>query len=149
MAVVQEETSLSGARTGAFGLEPDIAIVVDVTHATDQPGITLGPVTKHALGSGPVVARGTIVHPVVADLLCDTAEELGMGFTIESMGRATGTDADVVHNSRAGVATGIVSVPLRYMHSSVELADVADIEATAKLIAAFAQKLTPELSLAR
>jgi putative aminopeptidase FrvX len=149
MAVVQEETSLSGARTGAFGLEPDIAIVVDVTHATDQPGSTHGPVTKHALGAGPVVARGTIVHPVVADLLCDTAEELGMGFTIESMGRATGTDADVVHNSRAGVATGIVSVPLRYMHSSVELADVADIEATAKLIAAFAQKLTPELSLAR
>jgi putative aminopeptidase FrvX len=149
LAVVQEETSLSGARTSAFGLEPDIAIVVDVTHATDQPGITLGPVTKHALGSGPVIARGTIVHPVVVDLLCDTAEEIGMSYTIESMGRATGTDADAVHNSRAGVATAIVSVPLRYMHSSVEVADLADVEATAKLIAAFAQKLTPGLSLAR
>ena len=126
-----------------------IAIVVDVTHATDQPGIALGPVTRHALGSGPVIARGTIVHPILVDLLCDTAEELGMSYTIESMGRATGTDADVVHNSRAGVATGIVSVPLRYMHSSVEMADLADIEATAKLLAAVAQKLTPELSLVR
>jgi putative aminopeptidase FrvX len=149
VAVVQEETSFAGARTTAFGLEPDIAVVVDVTHATDQPGVELGPVTKHALGSGPVIARGTIIHPVVAELLHDTAEELEMGFTVESMGRSTGTDADAVHASRAGVATGIVSVPLRYMHSSVELTDLRDIEAAAKLIAAFAQKLTSELSLAR
>jgi putative aminopeptidase FrvX len=149
LAVVQEETSLSGARTSAFGLQPDIAIVVDVTHATDQPGITLGPVTRHALGSGPVITRGTIVHPVVVDLLCDTADELGLGYTVESLGRATATDADAVHNSRAGVATAIVSIPLRYMHSSVELADMADVQATAKLLAGFAQKLTPGLSLAR
>jgi endoglucanase len=149
LAVVQEETSFSGARTTAFGLEPDVAIVVDVTHATDQPGIALGPVTKHALGSGPVIARGTIVHPGVVDLLIDTAEELEIGYTIESLGSATATDADVVHNSRAGVATGIVSVPLRYMHSSVELADMADVEATTKLLAGFARKLAPELSLAR
>ncbi len=149
VAVVQEETSFAGARTSAFGLEPDIAIVVDVTHATDQPGVALGPVTKHALGSGPVIARGTIVHPVIVDLLCDTADELKLDYTIESMGRATGTDADAVHVSRTGVPTGIVSVPLRYMHSAVELADTADIEAAARLIAAFAQKLTPGLSLAR
>ena len=149
LAVVQEETGFAGARTSAFGIRPDVAIVVDVTHATDQPGVSLGPVTRHALGSGPVIARGTIMHPVVVDLLCDTADELGMDYTIESMGRATYTDADAVHDSRTGVATGIVSVPLRYMHSAVELADLADIEATAKLIAAFAQKLTPGLSLAR
>ncbi|HET9126067.1 MAG TPA: M42 family metallopeptidase [Solirubrobacteraceae bacterium] len=149
LAVVQEETGFAGARTSAFGLQPDVAIAVDVTHATDAPGIALGPVTRHALGSGPVVARGTIIHPVVVDLLCDTADELGMAYTIESIGGATHTDADVVHTSRAGVATGVVSVPLRYMHSAVELADIADIEATARLIAAFARKLTPELSLAR
>ncbi len=149
VAVVQEETSLSGARTSAFGLEPDIAIVVDVTHATDQPGITLGPVTKHSLGSGPVITRGTIIHPVVVDLLCDTADEISLAYTVESLGRATATDADAVHNSRAGLATAIVSVPLRYMHSSVELVDMADVRATAKLLAAFAQKLTPGLSLAR
>jgi endoglucanase len=149
LAVVQEETSLSGARTSAFGIDFDIAVVVDVTHATDQPGITLGPVTKHALGSGPVITRGTIVHPVPTELLIDTAEELGVGHTVESVGRSTGTDGDAVHNSRAGIATAIVSIPLRYMHSSVELVDIADVEATAKLIAAFAQKLTPGLSLAR
>jgi putative aminopeptidase FrvX len=149
LAVVQEETTFAGARTSAFGLDPDVAIAVDVTHATDQPGVELGQVTAHKLGSGPVICRGTILHPVISDLLIDTAEELGMDFTLESEGRGTGTDADAVHSSRAGVATGLVSVPLRYMHSSVELADVSDIEAAAKLIAAFAQKLTAELSLAR
>jgi endoglucanase len=149
LAVAQEETTFAGARTSAFGLEPDVAIVVDVTHATDQPGVQLGQVTKHALGSGPVIARGTTLHPVVCELLLDTAEELSMPFTVESMGRATGTDADAVHASRTGVATGIVSVPLRYMHSSVELVDLADIEAAARLIATFAQKLTAGLSLAR
>ena len=149
LAVVQEETTFAGARTSAFGLEPDIAIAVDVTHATDQPGVELGPITDHKLGTGPVVCRGTILHPAITELLLDTATELGMDFTIESEGRGTGTDADAVHAARSGVATGLVSVPLRYMHSSVELADVADIEAAAKLIAAFAQKLTADLSLAR
>jgi putative aminopeptidase FrvX len=149
LAVAQEETGFAGARTSAFGLAPDVAVVVDVTHATDQPGVELGPVTKHALGSGPVIARGTSLHPVVCDLLYDTAEELSIPFTVESLGRSTGTDADAVNDSRTGVASGVVSVPLRYMHSSVELVDLADIEATARLIAAFAQKLTAELSLAR
>ena len=117
--------------------------------APHQPGVELGPVTHHKLGSGPVICRGTILHPVISELLIDTAEQLGMTYTLESEGRNTGTDADAVHASRAGVATGLVSVPLRYMHSSVELADVADIEAAARLIAAFAHTLTAELSLAR
>ena len=149
LAVAQEETSFAGARTSAFGLAPEIAVVVDVTHATDQPGVELGEMTKHALGSGPVIARGTTLHPVVCELLCETAEELQMAFTIESLGRGTSTDADAVHASRAGVATGLVSIPLRYMHSSVELAAISDIEAAATLIAAFAQKLTAELTLER
>ncbi len=149
LAVAQEETTFAGARTSAFGLEPDIAVVVDVTHATDQPGVELGPMTKHPLGSGPVVARGTTLHPVVCELLHETAEELEMAFTVESLGRGTGTDADAVHATRAGVATGLISVPLRYMHSSVELAAISDIEAAATLIAAFAQKLTSELTLER
>ena len=124
-------------------------MIVDVTHATDQPGVELGQMTKHPLGSGPVVARGTTLHPVVTELLLDTAEELGAPFTVESLGRGTGTDADAVHIARAGIPCGLVSVPIRYMHSSVELAAVADIEAAATLIAAFAAKLSPELSLVR
>jgi putative aminopeptidase FrvX len=149
LAVAQEETTFAGARTSAFGLEPDIVIVVDVTHATDQPGVELGQMTKHPLGSGPVVARGTTLHPAVSELLLQTAESLEMDFTVESLGRGTGTDADAIHAARAGIPTGLVSVPIRYMHSSVELASIPDIEAAATLIAAFAQRLSPELALVR
>ena len=149
VAVAQEETSFAGARTSAFGLEPDLAVVVDVTHATDQPGVELGQVTKHTLGSGPVIARGTSLHPAVCELLYETAESLELPFTVESLGRGTGTDADAVHAVRAGVPTGLVSVPIRYMHSAVELAAIADIEAAARVIAAFAQRLAPPISFER
>ena len=106
LAVAQEETTFAGARTSALRLEPDVAIVVDVTLATDQPGVELGQVTKHELGSGPVIARGTTLHPLVFELLYEAAEEEGIPFTVESLGRGTGTDADAVHISRAGVPTG-------------------------------------------
>ncbi|HEX3689706.1 MAG TPA: M20/M25/M40 family metallo-hydrolase [Solirubrobacteraceae bacterium] len=149
MAVTQEETSFAGARTSAFALEPAVAIVVDVIFATDQPGIELGPMTKHPLGSGPVIARGTSLHPAVTDLLIDIAEEHEFPFTLESLGGATGTDADAVHASRTGVPTAVVSVPLRYMHSPVELVSLADIQVAAELIAAFAKRLEPGMSFAR
>jgi putative aminopeptidase FrvX len=149
LAVTQEETTFAGARTSAFALEPDLAIVVDVTFATDQPGVDLGPITKHGLGSGAVIARGTALHPRVTDLLADVAEEEELPFTLESLGRMTGTDADAVHSSRTGIPTGIVSVPLRYMHSPVELVSVADIEVASQLIAAFARKLEPGMSFER
>jgi putative aminopeptidase FrvX len=149
MAVVQEETSFAGARTSAFSLAPDLAIVVDVTFATDQPGIDLGPITKHPLGSGPVVARGTALHPAVTELLYETAEQEGFDFTVESLGRSTGTDADAVNISRGGIPTGLVSVPIRYMHSPVELVSMADIDAAARLIAAFARRLEPGMSFER
>jgi putative aminopeptidase FrvX len=149
MAVAQEETSFAGSRTSAFALEPDVAIVVDVTFATDQPGIELGPMTKHPLGSGPVIARGTTLHPKVSELLYDTAEAEELPHTLESLGRSTGTDADAVHASRSGVPTGIVSVPLRYMHSPVELVSLADIQVAAELIAAFAKQLEPGMSFER
>ena len=128
LAVAQEETTFAGSRTSAFALEPDLAIVVDVTFATDQPGVELGPMTKHKLGSGPVIARGTTLHPAVTELLHDTAEQEDLPFTVESLGRGTGTDADAIHLSRSGVPTGLVSVPLRYMHSPVELVSLDDIE---------------------
>jgi putative aminopeptidase FrvX len=149
LAVAQEETTFAGSRTSAFALEPDLAIAVDVTFATDQPGVELGPITKHTFGSGPVIARGSLLHPLIADLLYETGEQEEIPFTVESMGRTTGTDADAIHSSRAGVPTGIISVPLRYMHSPVELVSLPDIEAAAKLIAAFAQRLTPGMSFER
>ena len=141
VASVQEEITFAGARTTAYALEPDVAVVVDVTHATDAPGIEVKEIGKHELGSGPVIERGSIISPAVFELLHDTAEAEGIPFTIAASARSTGTDADAVHISRAGIPTGVVSIPLRYMHSPVELVQLDDVEATAKLIAAFARRL--------
>jgi endoglucanase len=149
LAVVQEETTFAGSRTSAFANQPDVAIVVDLTFATDQPGVELGPITKHTLGSGPVIARGTTLHPVVFELLYETAEAEGIPFTVESLGRGTGTDADAIHLSRSGVPTGLVSVPSRYMHSPVEMVSLEDVDAAARLIASFAARLGPETSFER
>jgi endoglucanase len=149
LAVAQEETTFAGSRTSAFSLYPDVAIAVDVTFATDQPGIELGEITKHTLGSGPVIVRGTTLHPRVFELLHDAAEDENIPFTLESSGRGTGTDADAVHLSRAGIPTGLVSVPLRYMHSAVEMVSVDDADNAARLIAAFAFRLEPGMSFAR
>ena len=149
LAVAQEETSFAGARTSAFSLEPGAAIVVDVTFATDQPGVELGQITEHKLGSGPVIGRGTTLHPRLFELLYQAGEQEGIPFTVESMGRGTGTDADAIHLSRAGVPTGLVSVPLRYMHSPVELVSLHDVNAAARLIAACAKLLEPGVSFER
>jgi putative aminopeptidase FrvX len=149
LAVTQEETNFAGARTSAFSLYPDVAIVVDATIATDQPGIELGEMTKHPLGSGPAIERGSSLHPKVFELLYDTAEAEGIPFTVSTSGRYTGTDADAVNIARGGIPTGLVSVPVRYMHSPVELVELADIDATARLIAAFAARLEPGMSFER
>ena len=148
-AVAQEETTFAGSRTSAFAHEPDVAIVVDLTFATDQPGVELGQITKHTLGSGPVIARGTMLHPRVFELLYDAGKREEIPFTVESLGRGTGTDADAIHLSRGGVPTGLVSVPSRYMHSPVEMVSVYDVEAAARLIAAFAKQLEPGMSFER
>jgi endoglucanase len=149
LAVAQEETSFGGSRTSAYRHNPDVAIAVDVTFATDQPGVELGEITKHEFGSGAVISRGTSLNPHVFELLHDAAEAEGIPFTVESHGRSTGTDADAIHISRTGVPTGLVSVPLRYMHSPVEMVALADIDAAARLIAAFARRLDPTTSFAR
>jgi putative aminopeptidase FrvX len=149
MAVAQEETSFAGSRTSAFAHQPEVAIVLDLAHATDQPGVELGPLTKHPLGSGAVLSRGTTLHPLVFELLYDAATEEKIPFTIESHGRATATDADAVHLARSGIPTSLVSVPARYMHSPVEMVALEDIDAAIRLLAAFARRLSSETSFAR
>ena len=149
LAVTQEETGLAGARTSAFRHKPDVAVVVDVTHATDQPGVQLGEMTEHKLGSGPVIARATSLHPAVFELLHETAEKAGIPFTVESLARGTGTDADAIFISRSGVSTGLVSVPCRYMHSPVEMVQLDDVDACARLIAAYARRLPADASFQR
>jgi endoglucanase len=147
--VVQEEIGLNGARASAFGLQPDVAIVVDVTHETGSPGVEVNEIGKHTFGQGAVIGRGSTLNPVVFELLHDTAEREQIPFTIAASSRGTGTDADVIHLSRAGVPTGGVSIALRYMHSPVEMVQLDDIDYCARLIAAFAQSLSPATSFAR
>ena len=146
---MQEETTFGGSVTTAHSLRPDIAIAVDVTHATDAPGIPEQELGKHHFGSGPVIERGSNLHPVVSELLIEAAEAEGIPYTLSASGRATGTDADAIHTSRGGVATGLVSIPLRYMHSPVEMVQLDDVHNAARLLAAFARRLPADVSLER
>jgi len=149
VAAVQEEIGLFGARTSAFQLRPDLAVAVDVTHATDAPGVDEKQVGSHPLGSGPAIGRGSTLSPKVFELLVDAAEATGIEYTISASGRGTSTDADAIQISRSGIPTGLVSIPLRYMHSPVELVDLGDLEATVELIAAFAARLADGVDLKR
>ena len=149
VAAAQEEVTFGGSRTSAFALEPDAAIVVDVTHATDAPGIDVKEAGKHELGSGPVLSRGSTLNPALFELLFNTAQAEKIPFTIEGSARGTGTDADAVHLSRGGVPTALVSIPIRYMHSPVELVQLDDVRACARLIAAAALRLDADSSFAR
>ncbi len=149
VAAVQEEIGLFGARTAAFEIRPDIAVAVDVTHATDAPGVDEKELGSSPLGSGPVIGRGSTLSPKVFELLVETAEAKGIEHSISASGRGTSTDADVLQISRSGIPTGVVSIPLRYMHSPVEMVDLRDVEATVELIAAFANRLTADVDLSR
>lgn len=141
VAAVQEELGSHGARAMAHELEPDLAVVVDVTHATDAPGVEVGELGEHGLGSGPSITRGAVVSRPLNDLLDEAAESAGIETTTEAAGGSTRTDADAIHYSRAGVPTAVVSIPLRYMHSPVELVELGDVEATIALITAMALRL--------
>jgi len=149
VAAVQEEIGLFGARTAAFEVRPDIAVAVDVTHATDAPGVDEKEIGTHPLGSGPVIGRGSTLSPKVFELLVETAEAEGIEYSLSASGRGTSTDADVLQISRAGIPTGLVSIPLRYMHSPVEMVDLRDVEAVVELLAAFAGRLTTDVDLTR
>ncbi len=141
VAVAQEEITFGGSRTSAFALEPAAAIVVEVTHATDAPGIEVKESGKHELGSGPAIGRGAILNERLFELLSETAEAEQIPFTVEASARATGTDADAVHLSRGGVPTALVSIPIRYMHSPVELVQLDDVQACVQLVAKAALRL--------
>jgi endoglucanase len=149
VAAVQEETNFGGSRTSAHTLRPDLAVVVDVTHATDAPGIDERENGTHPFGSGPVIERGSTMHPAIFELLHETAEAESIPFTVSASARATGTDADAYNISRGGIPTGLLGLPLRYMHSPVEMVQLDDVANAAKLAAAFAQRLTADTSFAR
>jgi putative aminopeptidase FrvX len=143
VATTREEIAATGggARSSAVTLEPDVAIVVDVTHATDYPGIDKRKHGEYKLGGGPVISRGASVSEVVFELLAATAEAEGIPYTIEAASRDTHTDAEAIFNAHRGVATALVSIPNRYMHSPNEMVALEDLDRTATLLAAFAARL--------
>ena len=137
VGTVQEEVGLRGARTSAFGIDPQVGIAVDVGFATDTPG--MGTEKKKvgdiAMGKGPIIARGPNINPKLFELIVNTAKKEKIPYQVEGAPRGTGTDANAIQLTRAGVATGLISIPNRYMHSPCELVHLGDLENIAKLIA--------------
>ncbi len=135
VSTVQEELGLRGARTSAYGINPVAGIAVDVTHASDYPDADKSITGEIKLGKGPAISKGANINPVLFELLVQTAEEKKIPYQLEPAPRATGTDANVIQISRAGVAAGLVSIPNRYMHTQVEVVSLRDIENASKLLA--------------
>ena len=146
VATTREEIAATGggARSSAALLEPDVAIVVDVTHATDYPGIEKRRHGDYRLGGGPVLSRGASVSEILFERLAEAAEAESIPYTIEAASRDTHTDAEAIFNAHRGVATALVSVPNRYMHSPNEMIALDDLDRTARLLAAFVRRLTPD-----
>ncbi|HZZ29436.1 MAG TPA: M42 family metallopeptidase [Pirellulales bacterium] len=142
VSTVQEEIGLRGAQTSAYGINPQVGIAVDVTHATDCPTVEKKQEGDVALGKGPVIYRGPNMNPRVVERLVQAAKASEIPYQLAASGRATGTDANTIQISRAGVAAGLVSIPNRYMHSAVETISLEDIDHAADLLANFAAGLT-------
>ena len=136
-STVQEEVGLRGAKTAAFGIDPHIGIAVDVTHATDCPGMDQRQQGDIKLSSGPVIVRGPNVNSTVADRLVSLAESNKIPYQLAALGKAAPNDSNALQVTRGGVATGILAVPNRYMHSSVETISLEDINYAANLLAKF------------
>jgi endoglucanase len=146
VSTVQEEVGLRGGATSAYGVQPDIGIAVEVGFASDYPGADHKDLGEVSLGKGPVIARGPNINPELFDLLRKTAEEEKIPCQIMGIPRATGTDANVMQLVHGGVATALISIPLRYMHTPVEVLDWADLEGAVKLLSALCSRITKDHS---
>lgn len=141
VANVQEEIGLLGARQIAYSLQPDAALVVDVTHATDYPTVDARQHGDIKLGKGPTLTHGGCNHPVVLDRLEALAAAKGIPLQHEAMSNSSGTDTDVIFWTRGGIPCGLISLPNRYMHSPVEVVNLKDLEYIPELMSAFALSL--------
>jgi endoglucanase len=139
---VQEEIGGHGAKMVAHRLMPDVCVVLDVTHATDTPGIDHATHGEVKLGGGPSITHGTCNHPKVVKRLLKVAEAAGIPIQHESSSRYSGTDTDTIFTTREGIPSALVSLPLRYMHSVVELADYRDLEQVIELLVRFAESIS-------
>ncbi len=141
VATTQEEITFGGATTAAFSFDPQIAIVVDVTFATDYPDADQRQWNTVALGGGPVLSRGSANNSRIFRRLCAIAERESIPYSVQIAPRYTGTDADAIHHARGGVASAVISIPNRYMHSPNEMIDLNDVEHAVRLIAAFVRSV--------
>jgi endoglucanase len=146
VSTVQEEVGLRGAKTSAFGIDPQVGIAVDVTFATDCPTIEKKQNGEVVIGGGPVISRGPNMNNKLVNVLVKVAKDHEIAYQMCAEGRITGTDANSIQVNRSGVATGLVSIPNRYMHSPVEVISYKDIDATADLLARFLESLEPDAS---
>jgi endoglucanase len=145
VSTVQEEIGLRGATTSAYGIHPQVGIAVDVCHATDTPGNDKKSIGDTKLGAGTAVFRGPNINPRVFTRLQETAQAHEIAVQVRGMPRATGTDANVMQLSRDGVATGLIGIPNRYMHSPVEVVCLEDLQHAADLLAEFCATVTPQM----
>jgi endoglucanase len=141
VSTVQEEIGLRGAQTSAFGIDPHVGVAVDVTHATDCPTIDKRQQGEISLGKGPAIFRGPNMNPVVTERLIKLCGDKQIPYQLTAIARAAPNDSNALQLTRAGVATGLVSLPNRYMHSAVETISLDDIDHAANLLAAFAVDL--------
>jgi endoglucanase len=144
VATAQEEITFGGAYTASFKVAPTVAIAIDVTHATDYPGADKKRDHEVKLGGGPVLGRGATINDGVFNGMREAARALGIDIAVQATGKSSGTDADAMIHSGAGTATGVISIPNRYMHSPNELVSLSDLENAARVIAWFIQTVTNE-----
>lgn len=143
---VQEEIGLRGGATTAYAIDADINIALDVSHATDYPSIDKSVYGDLKLGAGPIICRGPNINSVLFDRLVAAAEKAGISYQIEAEEGETGTDANPMQISRGGKVTGLISVPLRYMHTPTEVLALSDLDDTIALLVQFIEDLDAETS---
>ena len=146
VSTVQEEVGLRGGTASAYGVRPDLGIAVEVGFASDYPDADHKHAGEIKLGQGPILARGPNINPALFDLLVATARAEEIPYQVMGIPRATGTDANVMLLARGGVATALISVPLRYMHTPVEVLDLDDLQRTVQLLAALCARIPAEIS---
>lgn len=135
VASTQEELGMRGARTAAHGINPQAGIAVDVGFSSDYPTINKGLVGDISLNKGPILAKGANINSVLGNMILKAAKAKKIPYQIQAAPGATGTDANVIQMTRAGVAAALISVPNRYMHTPVEVISLKDLENTGKLLA--------------
>jgi tetrahedral aminopeptidase len=146
VSTVQEEIGLRGARTAAYGIDPEVGIAIDVCHASDDPSNDDSKAIDCLLGKGPAITCGPNTNPEVRKALLAAAKKAKVSFQTSPVSRPLGNDANAMQVSRAGVATASIGIPNRYMHTQVEMCSLKDLDQSAALLAAFVQSITSKTS---